>query len=129
MTKSGDYIDIRGKTSPNTTVHLWFQKGDAEPSLSDTLSDASGNFTFFSETPVDAGTYHIWATALRNGSESARSQIATVKVENVGLVAAAQTGADFIATMIPFLAATVLAGLGIGYVFHRKKMEEKAPLR
>lgn len=120
--KEGERIFVKGVANQNAAVHIWFQKGNGPPSLSDAQTDSNGGFTFFSEGPAEAGVYRIWAQSWAFGTQSGLSDILTVTVQRSGAAAAAQSTGEIVSEFFPLFALLILGGVGAGYIMHRHKI-------
>lgn len=121
----GNYIVFNGAAPPNSPVSVWLQKGTGQEVRTDVMTSEDGFFSFVSSQEATEGVYHVWA-AIREpgGGWGPSSDRQRVTVRATGLLASALFGVSLLTELLPFLGLLVIGGLGVGYLFHRHKVEK-----
>ncbi len=124
--EAGDHIIIRGKTSPNSRVSVWIEKGDDDPKDSSVMTASDGSFVFISDDKVENDVlYRMWAEVhSTNDVHSELSKKVTLMVHPKGIEAVAAASASIVSSILPLLLLLIFAGLGSGYLYHWYKLEK-----
>lgn len=116
--KEGQPLKIEGKTLPQITVNLFFQKRQEKPTLRQVKSDAEGHFKFEEILPI--GKYFVWLQAQdQRGAKSLATEKYSVEV--------APERFTFFFSI--FLAILISIGLGIIFYLGRRIIKEKEKIK
>ncbi len=123
--QTGEYIVLNGSAAPNAQVSVWVQKGTGQEVRTDVMSSEDGFFSFVSGQTVTEGVYRIRAAVkVTEGEWGLSSEHQRITVRSSGLVANALFSIAVVTELLPFFGVLILGGLGIGYLFHRHKVEK-----
>ncbi len=118
--QSGEILEVRGGTYPNSKVILWLQREKGDAQSYDIKSDRYGNFTFIAiERPQD-GTYQLWAEVIDSrGAKSGPSDKLTIIVQRPAILEIANWTITFLAIIIPLIALLIFLLMLIWYLWHK----------
>ena len=121
----GERIIVEGTAPASSTVSVYLQEGSDPAERTDLTSGSDGSFTFVSDTEAQEGVYHLWAFTL--GSGAAQSEMSN-KIDISAVPSGAAASAIFVSSLLsknmPFFSLVVFGILGIGYLYHRHKIEK-----
>ena len=122
----GDRLVIKGFAPPGARLVFFVQEGEEAPAETVLMSAADGSFTFAPNERMREGVYRVWAIAEgKGGDKSGESERHSITVRSLGFAAAAAVSAEMLSAIFPFVAALLVIGLSIGYLFHRRSRTEE----